>query len=120
MLRKNDEDEERQRQAKERAALSPTDRMYGPIKVTAAGTKSLQAPRRTGRLLQFNTRVHPKSRHILEALIRRDNVPSLVVFFELMLEAYQEKYGPVREDEIPPDDEIIDMFLNERDNRDAK
>ena len=44
----------------------------------------------------------------------------VVVFFEMMLEAYQEKYGSLREGDIPPDDEIIDMFLTERDNRDAK
>lgn len=120
MFRRKDEEEERQRQAKERAALSLDDRLYAPKKLTAAGTPSLQHDRRTGRMVQFNTRIRPKVRHMVEALIRRDKVPSLVVFFEMMLEAYQEKHGSLREGDIPPDEEIIDMFLNERDNRDAK
>jgi hypothetical protein len=120
MFHKRDEEAERQRQAKERAAQSLDDRLYTAKKVTAAGTYSLQHERRTGRMVQFNTRIRPKVRHIVEALIRRDKVPSLVVFFELMLEAYQAKYGALREGDIPPDEEIIDMFLNERDNRDAK
>lgn len=120
MFRRDDEAEERQRQAKERAALALNDRMYGPKKLTVAGTESVQHDRRTGRLVQFNTRIHPKTRHILVALMRRDRVPSLVVFFELMLEAYQQKHGWLHDGDIPKDDAIIDMFLTERENRDAK
>lgn len=120
MFRRDDEEAERKRQAKERAALPPEDRLYGPKKLTAAGTYSLQHDRRTGRMVQFNTRIRPKVRHMVEALIRRDKIPSLVVFFEMMLEAYQEKWGSLHEGDIPPDDEIIDMFLNERDDRDGK
>lgn len=120
MFRRKDEEEERQRQARERAALALDDRLYQPKKLTAAGTYSLQHDRRTGRMVQFNTRIRPKMRHMIEALIRRDQVPSLVVFFEMMLEAYQEKHGALREGDIPSDEEIIDMFLNERDNRDAR
>lgn len=120
MFRKKDEEEERQRQAKERAAQPHDDRLYAPKKITAAGTFSKQHGRRTGRILQFNTRVRPKVWHMVEALIRRDGVPSVVVFFELMLEAYQAKYGALREGDIPSDEEIINMFLNERDNRDAR
>ncbi len=117
MLRKDDEEEERKRQAKERAALPPEDRLYGPKKLTAAGTYSLQHGRRTGRVVQFNARIRPKMRHMIEALIRRDGVPSLVVFMEMMLEAYQEKWGSLHEGDIPPDEEIIDMFLNEEEKR---
>ncbi len=120
MFRRKDEEEERKRQERERASLSLDDRLYGPKKVTVTGTYSLQHNRRTGRKAQFNVHIRPKLRHMIEAFIRRDRVPSLVVFFELMLEAYQEKHGALRDGDIPPDDEIIDMFLSEQDDRDAK
>lgn len=118
--RKDDEEEERKRQEKERAELSLNDRLYGPKKVTATGTDSGHHVRRTGRKAQINVRIRPKLRHMIDALMRRDQVPSLVVLFEMMLEAYQEKWGALREGDIPSDEEIIDMFLQEQDNRDAK
>lgn len=116
----DDEEEERRRQAKERAGMSLEDQLYGPKKRTAAGTFSLQHNRRTGRKLQFNTHIRPKVRHIIVALMRRDQVPSGVVFFELMLDAYQQVYGALKEGDIPSDQEIIEMFLKEQEDRDAK
>jgi hypothetical protein len=119
MFRKRDtgEDEERQRQAKERAALSLNDQLYGPKKLTAAGTPSLQHRRRTGNVLQFNARIRPKLRHMIVALMNRDGVPSLPVMIEAMLDAYQRIHGALNEGDIPSDAEIIAMFLKEEEKR---
>lgn len=119
MFRRRDtgEDEERQRQAKERAALSLNDQLYGPKKLTAAGTPSLQHKRRTGNVLQLNARIRPKLRHMIEAIMRRDNIPSLPVLIEAMLEAYQRLHGALNEGDIPSDQEIIDMYLKEEEKR---
>jgi len=116
----DDEAEERQRQARERAGLSPEDQLYGPKKRTASGTYSLQHNRRTGRKLQFNTHIRPKLRHIIEFAMRRDKVPSVVVFFELMLDAYLQVYGPLKDGDIPSDQEIVDLFLKEQEDRDGQ
>lgn len=119
MTARNDEEEERRRQRQERKKLPLEDQLYGPKKRTAAGTYSMQHNRRTGRLVPINVRVRPKNRHIIEALMHRDKVPTIVLFMELMIEAYEKVYGSLDEGDIPSDEEIIDMYLKEQDKRDA-
>ena len=42
------------------------------------------------------------------------------MLFEQMLIAYLKQFGELDENDIPSDAEAIDMFLKERDNRDAQ
>jgi len=53
-------------------------------------------------------------------IIERDQHPSRVELFEVMLQAYLEKYGAIDEAQLPSDDELVDDYLEEQDNNDAE
>jgi hypothetical protein len=114
------EDEERRRIERERQKMAPTDRFHGSApRRTADGSPDLRSWRRTGRVVQLPVRVHPRVKAITLAIIQRDNIPSLVVLFELMLEAYQKEYGPIDEADLPTLEELAENMEKERDKRDG-
>lgn len=117
----DDEREERERQVRKRAQMSPMDRLYGALpRKTTAGDDDLRSERRTGRLLPLLVRLHPRVRAIFRAVLKRDGPMSAVVLFELMLEAYLEKHGPIDQSLLPSDEELIRRIEEERDKRDGE
>ena len=116
----DDEREERRRQAAWRAAQSPIDRMYPEKQLTEAGDIDLRANRRTGRKLQISFRLQPRTRHLVSAIVRRDKPPSLAVLFEQMLEAYLKVTCPLDDNDLPSEEEAIEMYLEQRGKRDAE
>ena len=52
--------------------------------------------------------------------MERDRPPSLVVLFEVMVEAYLDKHGPIDPADLPSDEELIRRIEQERDKRDAQ
>lgn len=118
---KDDEEEELRRQEAELAGLSPLDRLYGHAPLTtAAGFDDARSNRRTGRVAQLNLRMQLRARAIVDAIVKRDKVTSHVVLFELMLEAYQQVHGPISEDDLPDDDELIRRYIKEKRKRDGQ
>jgi hypothetical protein len=114
----DDEEEERRRQEAERKKMRLVDRVYdAPIKTTITGRISDQHKRRTGRVIPMLVRMTLRTEAILKALKERDQIPSDPVFLEILLEAYLEKYRepPIT---IPSDEELVEMFERERDERD--
>lgn len=106
-----DEEEERQRQARERSRLSPLDRLYDR---PAVGMHGL---RRRGRVVQMPLRMQLRVRAILEHIMQRDDHDSLPELFEILLELYLDKYGAVDERQLPSDDELIARYLKKEDDR---
>jgi hypothetical protein len=117
----NDEEEERLRQQRELKSMSLRDRLHGgkPLR-TSDGFPDQRSERRTGRIILMPFRVHPRVKALILAIKKRDNVPSLPVLLEVMLEAYQERYGPIDESELPSDEELIERFEQEQDRRNGR
>lgn len=119
--RGDDEKAERARQQRERSRLPFIDRLHGGAKrKTASGFDDLRSVRRTGRVVQFSLRVHPRVRAIVDLLIARDKHPSAVVLFEEMLAAYCERYGAIDDKDLPGDEELAQRVEKERDKRDGQ
>lgn len=117
----DDEEEERRRQAEERKRLSLIDRLYGgPKRKTDSGFDDLRSTRRTGRVVQFSMRVHPRVRAIVELLITRDSHPSAGVMFEEMVDAYCERHGAIDNNDLPSDDELVRRYEKAQDAKHAK
>lgn len=114
------EDEERRRIEKERKRLAPVDRFYDrEPRTTRDGFKDIRSNRRTGRVLQMPFRVHPRTKAMLLAVMKRDAVPSLSVLLEEMLDAYLKEYGEIDESEIPTLEQLAEAMERERDKRDG-
>lgn len=114
------DDDEWRRFARERDAMSAIDRIHGaPPRNTADGFIDQRSQRRTGRVILMPFRVHPRVKALILAIKARDNIPSLPVFLEEMLEVYQEKYGPIAEKDLPTDEQLAAQIERERDKRDA-
>jgi hypothetical protein len=114
------EDEERRRLERERKRLEPRDRLYGYApRRTADGFPDQRSERRTGRVVQMPLRVHPRVKAMMLAIKKRDNIPSLVMLLELMVEAYLKEYGPLDEDELPTLEQLVEAMERERDRRDG-
>lgn len=117
----DEEAEERERQTRERARLSFTDRLHGgPPRKTASGFDDVRSYRRTGRVVQFPLRIHPRVRAIIDVIVARDNWPSMVALFEEMLVAYLEKHGAIDQSLLPSDEELVRRLEQERDKRDGE
>lgn len=117
----SDEEEERKRVERDRARLSFLERLYGSeYRITASGFIDQRNLKRTGRIVQLPLRVHPRTKAMLMAIFVRDKVPSMVVLFELMAQAYLEKEGDIDWSKIPSDDELLLRIENERDKRDGE
>lgn len=116
-----DEEEERRRLQREREKMSLVDRLTGrPPRTTASGFKDRRSKRRTGRVVQLPIRLHPRMRAIVDAIMDRDQHPSLVVLFEEMLEAYMQVHGPIDSATLPSDEELVRRLEQERDKRDGE
>ena len=121
MSAKDDEEQERRRQEQERARLSHRDRIHGaPPVITASGFEDGRSRNRTGKVVQFQTRMQLRSRAIIDAIMKRDSVPKQTVLFEMMLEAYQQVHGAIDRSEIPSDEELIRNLEKQRDKNDDK
>ena len=114
----SDEDEERRRQERERSRLSFLERLYGSeFRTTASGFTDGLSLKRTGRVIQLPLRVHPRIKAMLMAIIERDKVPSMVVLFEEMAQAYLEKNGDIDWAKLPSDEDLVRRIEHERDKR---
>jgi hypothetical protein len=118
MSAKDDEEQERRRQEQERARLTHRDRIYGaPPVITASGFEDGRSLNRTGNVVPFPVRLQLRSRAIVAALMKRDNVGKQTLMFEMMLEAYQQVHGAIDTSAIPSDEELIRNLEVERDKR---
>ena len=116
----SNEDDERQRQAQERSRLSLLDRLTGRRpRTTASGFEDMRSKRRTGRIVQMQIRLHPRVKAMIDAIMQRDNHPSMVAFFEEMLDAYQQIHGPIDQAMLPSEEDLIRRIEEERDKRDG-
>jgi hypothetical protein len=117
----NDEDEERLRLARERAAQTLQDRLVGsPPRMTKSGFPDKRRKRATGRVVPLGVRVHPRVKALWDKLIDRDGLPSGVVFAEILLKTYQEVNGFIPKSELPSDEELVQNLETERDKSDAE
>lgn len=117
----DDERAERDRQSHERAQLSFLERLYGKaFRVTRDGFIDGRGPRRTGRIIQLPLRVHPRMKAMVMAVMERDRVPSMVVLFELMAQAYLEKEGDIDWSKLPSDEELLKRIEDKRDEDDER
>lgn len=117
----DEEDEERQRQQRERERWSLTDRLIGkPRGKTASGFDDLRSNRRTGRVVQLPIRTHPRVKAMIDAILVRDQHPSLVALFEEMLAAYMQVHGAIDQSKLPSDEELVRRLEQERDKRDGE
>ena len=120
-MKDDDEDEERKRQERERKQMSFLDRVHGgPPRITVNGFTDIRGRRRTGRIVQLPLRLHPRVKAMVDHIMERDRPPSLVVLFEVMVEAYLDKHGPIDPADLPSDEELIRRIEQERDKRDAE
>ena len=110
----DDEEEERLRQERERGRLSPFDRLYDKPPV------GMQGLRRRGRVIQMPLRMQLRVRAILEYIMQRDEHDSLPELFEILLELYLEKYGPVDGTQLPSDEELVRRYLKKEDDKHGK
>jgi hypothetical protein len=118
---RDDEEAERQRQRRERAGLPPEERLYGEVKRTKSGRPDGRSKgKRKYRLVQMPLRLRLRVFAMIDLIIERDQHPSRVELFEVMLQAYLEKYGAIDEAQLPSDDELVDDYLEEQDNNDAE
>lgn len=117
----DDEKTERERQERERARLSFMERLYGSAyRTTSTGFVDGRSLRRTGRVIQLPLRVHPRVKALVMAIMERDQVPSMVVLFEQMAQAYLEKVGEIDWSKLPSDDALIKRIEDKRDDDDAE
>lgn len=113
-----DDDDEEWRE-RERAKLSINERFFGKAEETTfSGFKDRRSARRTLRLVPFFVRLHPRIKAMVDAIVERDGIPSLVVFFELMLEAYLKQHGPVDAAALPNDEELARVIEKGREKSD--
>jgi hypothetical protein len=114
------EDDERRRIERERQKMAPEDRFYDrPPRRASDGSPDLRCWRRTGRVVQMPFRVHPLTKAMMLAVLKRDNIPSLVVLLEEMLQAYLKEYGKIDEAELPTLEQLAENMEKERDKRDG-
>jgi hypothetical protein len=115
------EEEERKRQERERSRTSFLERLYGSeFRTTASGFTDGRSLKRTGRVIQLPLRVHPRIKAMLMAIVERDKVPSMVVLFEEMAQAYLEKHGDIDWARLPSDEDLVRRIEQERDKRDGE
>jgi hypothetical protein len=114
------EEQERQKLMRERQQMASLDRLHSkPPRTTVDGFVDQRSALRTGRLVQLGLRVHPRIKAMMLAIKERDSIPSMVVFLELMLDAYQKEYGALDESELPSLESLVEQIEKERDKRDA-
>ena len=121
MSGEDDEEQERRRQEQERARLSHRDRIHGaPPVITASGFVDGRSRNRAGNVVQFPVRMQLRSRAIIDAIMKRDNIAKQTILLEMMLEAYQQIHGAIDQSEIPSDEELIRNLEKQRDKNHEK
>lgn len=116
---KDDEAEEYARLERERAKLSPIERLHGgATRKTVSGLPDLRSLRRTGNVVQLAMRVHPKIKATAMALMARDGHGSMVALYMDMLKLYQNTHGPIDPSMLPTEEELVRLFEMERLARD--
>jgi hypothetical protein len=116
---KDDEAEEYARQARERAKLSPIERLHGgPTRKTASGLPDMRSMRRTGNVVPLAMRVHPMIKATAMAIMARDRHASMVALYIEMLELYQKTHGPIDRSQLPTEEELVQLIEMERLARD--
>lgn len=108
------EEEERRRQAKERANMNPMDRAYGKP------PKDRRGKRRRGRLEQMALRMQLKVKAVVDHILDRDEHDGLPELFEIMVADYLEKYGGIDASLIPSEEELVERYLRKQDDKDAE
>jgi len=116
----DDEEVERQRQQREDAKLSPMDRLYQRLEPTLAGDEDQRKNRRRGRVIRMPLGMQVRVRAMLVLILKRDNHEGLPTLFEIMMDAYLEKYGGLDETAIASEAELIQRHLEQRAKKDAK
>lgn len=115
----DDEEQERQRQQRERSRLAPEDRIHGDVKRTKSGRPDARSKgKRKYRFVQMSVRVRLRVRAMIEYIVERDQHPSHVVLFEVMLQAYLDKYGAIDESQLPSVEDLVEDYLEEQDKSD--
>ena len=115
----DDEDEEYARQARERAKLSPIERLHGgPTRKAVSGLPDMRSLRRTGNVVQLGMRVHPKIKATAIALVARDGHGTMVSLYMEMLSLYQKTHAPVDPSMLPTEEELVRLIEMERLARD--
>ncbi len=118
--RGDDEREEWRRRELERARQSIYDTLYDNQPKTLAGDEDGRGKRkRKYRVFRAPLSMQLRTRAIVQAIIERDQHESLPALFEILIGIYQEKFGAIDANDIPPDDELVRRHLEERDSRDA-
>lgn len=110
----DDEDQERQRQKREREKLKLGDQLYG----SAPG--DLRGLRRRYRVVPTTLRMQLKVRAILEVILVRDDHDSFTELFEVMVQAYLDRYGGIEDAELPSEAEMVAKYLRKQDEKDAR
>lgn len=119
-MRDDDEKAERERQARERARMSFIERLYDkPIRVTKDGFDDGRSARRTGRIIKLPLRVHPRMKALVNLILEKHEMPSMVVLFEQLVQVYLDKHGDIDMSLLPSDEELIARIEGKRDDDDA-
>jgi hypothetical protein len=108
------EEEERRRQAIERADMSPMDRAYGKP------PKDRRGKRRRGRLVQMALRMQLKVKAVVDLIIDGHEHDGLPELFEIMVADYLEKYGGIDASLVPSEEELVERYLRKQDDKDAE
>lgn len=112
----SDEEEEYLRQRAERRAKRLVDRVYDTEPETnATGGPTGHMLRRTGRVFPVFLRVTLRTRAIMDAIMQHHQVPGVPTLYELMLDAYLQKYGPLPEGSVPSDEVLVERYELEKD-----
>lgn len=118
---RDDEEKERLRQARERALLAPEERLLGEVKRTKSGLPDARSKgKRKYRVVPLPLRVRLRVRAMIDHIVERDQHPSRVTLFEVMLDAYLEKYGQIDEALLPSEEELVEAYLEEQDKDDGR
>lgn len=121
LIMDKDEEEERKRRDKERSKLGFIDRLHRKApRTTDTGFRDGRSKKRTGRVIPILVRVHPRVRAMLDFIMERDGVPSMVTLLEEMVEAYCKVHGEVQRSELPSDDELLQRYEKGQDDADAR
>jgi hypothetical protein len=94
--------------------------LYGDVRRTKSGRPDGRSKgKRKYRVVQMQLRLRLRVLAMVDLIVERHEHPSRVELFEVMLQAYLEKYGAIDESLLPSDEELVDDYLEEQDNDDA-
>ncbi len=108
------EEDERRRAQRERQRMASLDRLYDhvPRRMVDGFVDDGDRPRRR-RMEQISMRVHPRIKAMMLFVKKRDNIPSMPMFLELMFETYLKEYGRIDESDMPGLEELSKATENQ-------